>query len=115
VNPQSAIRDPQLEFSLSRAEVCDPNVQFFIEHLRRNPTWHTSKQIFQTLHWDERTVRAYAEASDGFIISGQKGYKHIDHATPEEIHHTTAWMESQAKKMAQRAQSIRRRAHQLVG
>lgn len=104
----------QLELKVFKAEVGDPNVNFLIEHLRTCADWKTAKALHITTGWDERQVRMYAEASDGYIISGQKGYKHIDHATAEEIHHTTAWMESQAKKMAERAQTIRRRAHQQI-
>jgi len=49
------------------------------------------------------------------IISGQRGYKHIAHATPEEINHAANWLESQAKKMSERACAIRRNAHKIFG
>lgn len=49
------------------------------------------------------------------ILSGQRGYKHIAHATPEEVNHAANWLESQAKKMSERACGIRREAHKIFG
>ena len=62
----------------------------------------------------DREIRALASSSES-IISGQRGYRHIRHATAEEINHAASWLESQAKAMLDRSLRIRRRAHKLVG
>jgi hypothetical protein len=73
--------------------------------------WISGRQIREAKHWDERIIRLLAASSDGAIISGQRGYKLTRQATPEEMRHATAWMESQAKQMAERACAIRRVWH----
>jgi DNA adenine methylase len=59
----------------------------------------------------KRQLRELANASDGKIISGQRGYRHIRHATLEEIEHAANWLEHQAVQMGERARSIRRLRH----
>ena len=105
----------QLELQMFKAEADDPNVRHLLEILANHGSWLTARQIEHLTQWSERQIRAYAEASEGRIISGQHGYKHTRHATPEEVHHAAAWLEAQAAKMATRAAAIRKRAHQLVG
>lgn len=83
------------------------------DYLKTHPDWTCAKTLWALYAVDERTLRQIAADSDGFIISGQRGYKHISHATTDEIDHAANWLEAQAKKMATRAQSIRRRAHQI--
>ena len=73
--------------------------------------WLTGREIRSARGWDERTIRALAAASDGQILSGQKGYKLTRQATPEEMMHATNWLESQACEMSARARAIRRRWH----
>lgn len=60
-----------------------------------------------------RHLRALAAQSDA-ILSGQRGYCHLANATPEDIHHAAAWLESQAREMMQRAVRLRRRAHSAI-
>ena len=86
------------------------------ELLYRTRAWLTAKEIvcFSCGSVNEREIRSHASESSE-IISGQKGYKHVACATPDEISHAANWLESQAKKMSERACAIRRRAHQLVG
>lgn len=62
----------------------------------------------------DRDIRQVASDSCK-IISGQKGYKHLAHATAEEVNHAANWLESQAKKMSERACALRREAHKLFG
>jgi hypothetical protein len=78
--------------------------------------WMTAKDILLTVggRLHDRDLRELASSSE-WIISGQKGYKHIEHSTPEEIHHCAAWLESQAKKMGERAGRIRHSAHKIFG
>jgi hypothetical protein len=89
--------------------------KFLLDH----PAWHTSKMIQQTLRGlpndsGDRVIRQLAAASP-WIISGQKGYKHLSHSTAEEINHFTNWMLSQAGEMTRRAETIRRNAHKKIG
>lgn len=113
----------QLEMTLTagKPEVKDWEVDYFVKALEMVPGWHTCTELFQLMpqlrHGEagKRIIRAMAEASGGAIISGQLGYKATVHATPEEIHHATAWLESQGCKMIARAQAIKRKAHQVVG
>jgi len=78
--------------------------------------WMTAKDIIQTcgarLH--DRDVRELASAS-GWIVSGQRGYKHMHHATTEEVDHAAAWLVSQGKKMIKRGMLLRRNAHKKIG
>jgi hypothetical protein len=78
--------------------------------------WMSAKDIILTTrgHVIDRDVRRLASETSN-IISGQKGYKHVSHATAEEINQAANWLESQAKKMSDRACGIRRRAHQIFG
>jgi hypothetical protein len=75
--------------------------------------WQTARQIAELEGWSDRECRAAAEASDGEIITGQKGYKLLAEATPEEVHHAAAWLESQGRKMIDRAVAIRRLYHRF--
>lgn len=98
----------------------DPNVDIFVDFMRSAHRWLRASDILSEWRMEDtdsnrRLIRALAEASGADIISGQKGYRHIEHASPEEVHHAAAWLESQAKKMSDRACAIRRRAHQIIG
>lgn len=86
------------------------------EFLLARADWATAHAITQSSDGllTDRATRALASAS-GWIISGQRGYKHIRCSTPEEIQHAAAWLESQSKKMGDRARTYRRNAHKLVG
>ena len=107
----------QLAFFETTAE--DPNVRWLEAMLQRHQQWSTAADICQHAGWpasdnNKRRIRAWANASQ-MIVSGQPGYRHIDYCTSDELRHFTSWMESQAKKMTQRAEAMRRRAHQRIG
>ena len=61
----------------------------------------------------KREIRAIA-AECPRILSGQRGYCHLRHATPEEIHHAKQWLISQGKQMISRGIAIARAAHAAV-
>lgn len=110
----------QDELPLFQANKEDPNVQDFVALIARADGWLTASDVLFRLLMlntdsNRRLVRAWAEASDGEIISGQKGYLHVKHATPEEINHAANWLVSQGKKMIKRGIKIRRQAHAAVG
>lgn len=94
----------------------DPNVRWLEDLLRARRGWMTAAEIAALTEGriGDRDIRALASASKQ-IISGQKGYKHLDHASPEESAHAANWLESQAKKMSERAGVIRRNAHKRIG
>jgi hypothetical protein len=93
----------------------DQNIEDLKRILDERHTWVPSSVITLLTGWSDRTIRALAAHSGGWIISGQKGYKYILHATPEEAHHSSSWLISQGKQMIARGISQRRRAHSLVG
>jgi hypothetical protein len=80
----------------------------------RGQGWVTAKRLSFHLGTSDRLLRAFAEQSQGEIISGQKGYKLSAEATLEEIDHAANWLISQGKKMLERGIEIRRRAHQKL-
>ena len=102
----------QVELPLFQARAGDPNQRFLVE-LLKDRGWTLAEDIERLTGWNERQIRTLAAASID-LISGQKGYKHIDRATVEEIDHCCNRLESQAKEMHLRALSIRRRAHQMM-
>jgi hypothetical protein len=110
--------DPQLD--LFEAGAGDQkNVAWLETLLRERKIWMTAAQILQLVAREEsdsqkRYLRHIAQASE-WIISGQKGYKHLEHATAEEINHFANWMESQATEMTRRAEAVRRNAHRICG
>jgi len=78
--------------------------------------WMTAGDIALTTQGrvNDRDIREVASGS-AMIISGQKGYKHVSHSTAEEINRCANGLESQAKKMSDRAGAIRRQAHKIFG
>lgn len=80
-----------------------------LSHCLRGSGWVTAATL--STFFNDRTLRAIAEASNGRIISGQRGYALMSECTPEEIDRAASWLESQAKKMLARATAIRRRFH----
>jgi hypothetical protein len=97
----------------------DSDVQWLENLLDWQKGWMTSSEILRAVFKDatenkQRWLRELASESV-WIISGQRGYKHLKHATAEEIEHAANWLESQAKKMSDRAGGIRRNAHRIFG
>lgn len=107
----------QLELTPQTAQTdAAPDVRWLEELLRGAGCWMTARDVMLTcrgrLH--DRDLRALASASSR-IISGQKGYKHIEHGTTEEIAHASNWLISQGRVMIQRGIRIRRAAHGRIG
>lgn len=112
------IPDPQLP--LFECAPDDPNVLRLVGLLARAADWLTAREILEQLGLEpnednRRSVRAWAEAAADELISGQHGYRHIDRASAEEIHHFVSWMNRQGDKMKLRAARTRARAHATVG
>lgn len=94
----------------------DPEASWLEKLLFEGKCWMSARDIMATTKGAviDREIRQVASECE-HIISGQKGYKHIAHATAEEINHAANWLESQAKKMSERACAIRRNAHKIFG
>jgi hypothetical protein len=108
---------PQPELFDAPRHSADGDVAWLEKLLKGGQCWMTAGDILLSLgrpqnEDNKRWLRALASES-GYIISGQKGYRHLEHCAPEEIHHFAAGMESQAKQMAVRAGRIRVNAHKL--
>lgn len=71
--------------------------------------WLPAKKL--AIYVNDRMLRAIAAASDGRIISGQKGYCLIEEATVEEVQRFCASMRSQAKRMLERAAQTEKAMH----
>jgi hypothetical protein len=96
--------------SLFRAAEDDPRVDRFVSWLAGRG-WVTAAQVHEALDWSDRDVRSFAEASDGRVISGQKGYKLTREANPDEASQAADWLKNQAAKMTARAIKIQRVFH----
>jgi len=85
--------------------------------LKATPDWVTADDILLTINrageTHKRWLRRLAQGSE-WLISGQKGYKHIDHATLDEVNHFAAAMRSQAKLMDERAAKLLTNAHKKL-
>ena len=77
--------------------------------------WLTAKRLMIKLNLTDRQIRAAANASDGQVISGQKGYRLTREATLEEIDHAAHWLSHQAQAMHRRSIAIQRVRHQHGG
>jgi hypothetical protein len=106
----------QPDLPLSTVRVDDASLPTILAILDQETDWLTAAQLLVKLgeaptDSKKRQLRELANASDGKIISGQRGYRHIRHATLEEIEHAANWLEHQAVQMGARARSIRRLRH----
>ena len=106
----------QLEFTDPPRHAADADVAWLEKLLQGAACWMTAGDIMQTVvgRLNDRDVRALAEQTDR-VISGQKGYKHIEHGSPEEIAHSANRLISQGKKMIKRGIGQRRAAHGRIG
>ena len=119
MRPGALTKDPQADLPLFQVAPEDPNVAWLEGYLKEARDWMRAAQLVVLINKPDnddsrRWLRALAQASD-WVISGQKGYKHLEHATAEEVNHFINWMESQGKKMISRAERMRRNAHAIVG
>jgi len=84
--------------------------------LYERPGWHRSPDICAACdgRLSDRALRAAASSSN-VIISGGRGFRHLERATPSEINHFLNDLRSRARSLAARYVSVRRRAHAVVG
>ena len=77
--------------------------------------WCTRKVLHLRLGWDERTIRAVAEAAGDRIVRGPKGFCLFDDASLDDIKHAIEICESQSTKMAAYALTLRQKLHGRIG
>lgn len=80
--------------------------------------WQTRRELCQALNWDERKVRDVAESLGAEVVRCQLGFKLTSTCTSSDlaaVKQAIDAFQSQAHKMAEYAQGLRRRLHALVG
>jgi hypothetical protein len=111
------VKDPQLDlFARSKPAAA---VSWLERFLLERPDWWTAAGILTAAgrpvdEGAKRTIRQAATESH-LVISGQRGYKHLEHATAEEIDHAANWLRSQGEEMINRSVAIRIAAHSRIG
>lgn len=120
IMPSSIIHPPsssgeQRELPLATTPV-NTDVQWLEHLLQGAKCWMTAKDVELTSmgRVGDRDIRRLASAS-GWIISGDKGYKHLENATLEEAQHFANRLRSQAKQMDDRAGLVLTNAHRRIG
>lgn len=109
-------KQPELSFPMPENA---PDAAWLEGELYRRGGWMFAADICRLAGMDDsedskRWVRKLASESRQ-IISGQRGYRHIRRATPDEIHHCRNALRSQARELLRRYISIGQQAHALVG
>ena len=117
MNHPATLRDRQL--GLFEAAPADANVAWLESLLRNRAGWLLASDILRHMGREDtedqkRIIRALASASP-WIITGQRGYKHLEHATVEESAHAVNNLVSQGKKLITRAMVLKRNAHRRLG
>jgi hypothetical protein len=78
--------------------------------------WRTRKEIAAALGWsDHARIRHAAEAAEGDVIFGQRGMRHILHASPEEFAACVATMKSQVEAQQRRIIATEKKYHGVRG
>lgn len=79
-----------------------------IEHfLYSNGGWMKAGLLAQMFGMSERDLRGADSPIRDFAISGDKGYRHIANATPDEISHFCARLTAHATEELKRVQKIK--------
>lgn len=77
--------------------------------------WCTRRILHARLGWDERVIRAVAEAAGDRIVRGQKGFCLFEDASAEEILAACNGLESQASKNTAYCLALRAKLHGRIG
>jgi len=106
----------QADFDFTAPPPRQSEVDAFTRHLRKNPGFHTAKELSKRLDLSDRKIRKLAECSDGQVVSGpgSPGYIHIDHCPAGTLAHIADTLRSQARSMLARSIRMRRMAHNLI-
>ncbi|MEM8550699.1 MAG: hypothetical protein AAGF10_07905 [Verrucomicrobiota bacterium] len=96
------MNQPDFTEALFREPPDNPDVGA-LERFLDGRGWLTYKQLKGHFpDWSDRYVRGLAEASEGRILSGQKGYKLTRQASPEEYQTCRSGWLSQSNRMRDR-------------
>lgn len=115
----AATAQPELDFTTPAPAVSAEEVATFCR-LLRGKRWQKAQWVVVEasmvagLDWNERRVRAIAEASGGAVVSypGSPGYCLLDEASLAEIDHAVAALQSQGQRMIARSLALDKRARQ---
>lgn len=82
--------------------------------------WLTRREIGELTGWDEREIRAAAEAARDAkgrpeVVRGPLGFAVFDRATDDQVRRAEEIAISQARKMFRYGVGLRRRLHERVG
>ncbi|HEX7861827.1 MAG TPA: hypothetical protein VF773_15945 [Verrucomicrobiae bacterium] len=105
----------QLELTDWKQPADQGEIDQLVRVLSASGTWLTAAQITEQIGWCDRKIRKLASESDGLIISGNSGYKHTKHATPEELREFYGRMVNQGREMIRRAVKAKRVHHAHIG
>lgn len=115
-------RPPTPDRGAAQGELLPPEperINWLVGELHRAHGWLFAGELCRRCALEEteehkRVLRRLASSSP-LIVAGQKGYKHIEWATAEEVDHCCKALLSQARELGERAARIRRTAHALIG
>lgn len=91
-------------FRAKAPKVSDQDVQWMLRALDGRG-WVTAKQLKDFA--PDRWLRAIASASQGRIVSGQRGYAVTSQASVEDATHAADWLAHQGIAMIRRSKEIR--------
>ena len=93
-------------------EAAEADARVLTRHLYLAAEWRTRKEIAAALGWsDHARIRHAAEAAEGDVIFGQRGMRHILHASPEEFSACVATMKSQVEAQQRRIIATEKKFH----
>ena len=101
-------------FKPRQPKVTTNEVETLVSYLDICTGWKTAKELAKVTGHSDRKLRALANASEGRIVTGQRGYMAASNATSDEISHAANWLEHQAREMIRRATAIRNMAHRRL-
>ena len=77
-------------------------------------TWMKRKDFLNWIALTDRECRLGREAAHGRILAGQKGYKLLKYATPDEIREAGNMWISRVKANQEQYSQLMRRAHAMI-
>lgn len=85
------------------------------DYLYLEGCWRTRREIAAALDWPDWRIRHAAEAAEGDVVFGQRGMKHIRHATPEEVRACISTLQSQVEANTLRILNTQKKYHSFGG
>lgn len=104
----------QAIFDFNPPAAAPDEVEALVSYLhKQGPVWTSAKQIHADLGINDRKLRILRAAAKSRVLSGPgcPGYRHIDHATLDQIHEAAARKKSQIRAMTIDYIDLKRLAH----